>query len=38
MEKYALLHLRFDEIKDLMIETENYDEHAYENTKTKKRI
>ncbi|WP_025724448.1 hypothetical protein [Acholeplasma granularum] len=35
MEKYALLHLRFDEIKDLMVETENYDEQTYEILKQK---
>ena len=35
LEKYALIHLRFDEIKDLMIETENYDEHTYETLKEK---
>ena len=35
LEKYALIHLRFDEIKDLMIETDNYDEQTYEILKEK---
>lgn len=35
MEKYALIHLRFDEIKDLMMNTDVYDEHTYEIIKEK---
>lgn len=35
LEKYALIHLRFDEIKDLMIETDSYNEHTYEVLKEK---
>src|SRR5690606_26623979 len=35
LEKYSLIHLRFDEIKDLMMDTDTYDEHTYELIKTK---
>src|SRR5690606_26338052 len=35
LEKYSLIHLRFDEIKDLMVDTDTYDEHTYDLIKTK---
>ncbi len=35
LNKYALIHLRFDEIKDLMMDSLVYDEHAYDLIKSK---
>lgn len=35
IEKYALIHLRFDEIKDIMLDSNSYDEQSYEVLKTK---
>ncbi|HLT00266.1 MAG TPA: hypothetical protein VK005_02130 [Acholeplasma sp.] len=35
MEKYSLIHLKFDEIKDLMMDTEGYNEQTYDLIKAK---